>query len=232
MIGMKSFDLSLYLVLDPDLCGGPQGMVETARVAAQHGASMVQLRAPKWKKRQWLETAAALKMVLDPFGVPLIINDHIDVALAVDAAGVHVGQSDLPVTVVRRLIGPRKLLGLSVSNAVQLADVPHEWVDYLGIGPVYPTGTKLDAAAVIGLPLFGELVKVAPLPVVAIGGIHAGNCAPLFAAGTHGVAVVSAICGQNDLALATKNILDEIRRMRVSGLMNPDYPDFCAGWIG
>lgn len=232
MIYRKAFDLSLYLVLDPDLCGGPQGMVETARLAAQHGVSAVQLRAPNWKKRQWLATAAELKAVLDPLGVPLIINDHIDVALAVDAAGVHVGQSDLPVTAVRKLLGPRKLLGLSVSNAAELAAVPLEWVDYLGIGPVYPTGTKLDAAAATGLALFCELVQAASLPVVAIGGIHAGNCAPLFAAGTHGVAVVSAICGQKDMALATKNILDEICRVRVPGFLNPGYPDFCSGWIG
>ena len=84
---MKPFDLSLYLVLDPTLCEGPQGMLETARLAAENGASMVQLRAPDWKKRQWLETAMALKAVLDPLGVPLIINDHLDIALAVDAAG-------------------------------------------------------------------------------------------------------------------------------------------------
>lgn len=153
---MKPLDLLLYLVLDPDLCGGAEGMVRTARLAAENGATVVQLRAPNWKKRQWLATARELKSVLEPFGVPLIINDHIDIALAVDADGVHVGQDDMPVADVRRLIGPDKWLGLSVTNAVQMAEVPYELVDYLGIGPVYPTGTKSDAAPVVGVSAFAE----------------------------------------------------------------------------
>jgi len=143
---MKELDLSLYLVLDPDLCGGADGMVRTAKLAAENGASVVQLRAPGWKKRQWLETALELKRVLQPFGVPLIINDQVDIALAVDADGVHVGQDDLPVDVVRRLIGPDKWLGLSVTNAEQLRAVPEQGVDHLGIGPVFPTGTEGCAA--------------------------------------------------------------------------------------
>lgn len=203
-------DLSLYLVLDPELCGSPAEMVRTARLAAENGATVVQLRAPKWKKRQWLTTAIELKAALAPFGVPLIINDHIDVALAVDADGVHVGQSDLPVAETRRLIGPHKILGLSISNADELAGVP-PGVDYLGIGPVYPTGTKPDAAAATGLPLFSILVATSRWPVVAIGGISADNCAPLLAAGTQGIAVVSAICGQDDPATATALLLDKIR---------------------
>ena len=93
----KRIDLSLYLVLDPDLCGGAEGMVRTAQLAAKNGATAVQLRAPEWKKRQWLSTARDLKTVLAPFGVPLIINDQVDVALMVKADGVHVGQDDLPV---------------------------------------------------------------------------------------------------------------------------------------
>ena len=201
-MSLNPIDLSLYLVLDPDLCGGPEGMVRTARLAAANGATVVQLRAPDWKKRQWLETAVALKAALAPFGVPLIINDQVDVALAVDADGVHVGQDDLPPAEARRLIGPRRILGLSVSNAADLAGVP-DGVDYLGAGPVYPTGTKPDAAPASGVGAFAGLVAATALPVVAIGGIHAGNCAPLFAAGARGVAVVSAICGQPDPARAT-----------------------------
>ena len=207
----KPLDLLLYLVLDPDLCGGPEGMVRTARLAAESGATVVQLRAPSWKKRQWLETARELKSVLQPLGVPLIINDHIDIALAVDADGVHVGQDDLPVAEVRRLIGPDKWLGLSVTNAEQLAEVPYGSVDYLGIGPVYPTGTKSDAAPVVGVPAFAQLVAASRLPVVAIGGIQAGNSQPLMQAGAKGVAVVSAICGQVDPARATEVLLEKLR---------------------
>ena len=210
---MKPLDLLLYLVLDPDLCGGAEGMVRTARLAAENGATVVQLRAPNWKKRQWLATARELKSVLEPFGVPLIINDHIDIALAVDADGVHVGQDDMPMADVRRLIGPDKWLGLSVTNAVQMAEVPYELVDYLGIGPVYPTGTKSDAAPVVGVSAFAELVAESRLPVVGIGGIQVGNCLPLVQAGAKGVAVVSAICGQEDPVRATKVLLERLKQV-------------------
>jgi len=198
---MRALDLSLYLVLDPELCGGAAKLVETARLAAQNGASVVQLRAPYWKKRQWLETAIELKHVLDPLGVPLIINDQVDIALAVDAGGVHVGQDDLPPQEARRLIGPDKWLGLSVSNGDELAAVPPGLVDYLGIGPLYPTATKSDAAPATGLPAFAELVAATSLPVVAIGGLSLDNCLQPLQAGACGVAVVSAICGQDDPAL-------------------------------
>jgi thiamine-phosphate pyrophosphorylase len=207
---MTALDLSLYLVLDPDLCGGPLGMVRTARLAAGHGATVVQLRAPGWKKRQWLETASELKRVLAPLGVPLIINDHVDIALAVAAAGVHLGQDDLPASVARRLLGPDRIVGWSVSTAAELAAVP-EGVDYLGIGPVYPTATKLDAAAATGLPAFAAMVAATALPVVAIGGIDAGNCRPLLQAGAKGVAVVSAICGQADPAGRTAALREIVR---------------------
>ena len=149
----------------------------------------------------------------DRHGVPLIINDHIDIALAVDADGVHVGQDDMPVADVRRLIGPDKWLGLSVTNAVQMAEVPYELVDYLGIGPVYPTGTKSDAAPVVGVSAFAELVAESRLPVVGIGGIQVGNCLPLVQAGAKGVAVVSAICGQEDPVRATKVLLERLKQV-------------------
>ena len=211
----RGIDLSLYLVLDPDLCGGAEGMVRTARIAAENGATAVQLRAPGWKKRQWLMAARDLEAVLAPLGVPLIINDQVDVALAVGADGVHVGQEDLPVAEVRALIGPDAFLGLSVTNRDELADVP-AGVDYLGIGPVYPTGSKPDAAPATGVAAFATIVAAAHLPVVAIGGIHAGNCAPLFAAGAQGIAVISAICGQTDPARATRDLRSKIEESRSS----------------
>ncbi len=192
-------DLSLYLVLDPDLCGGDvQGMVATAVAAVAGGVTMVQLRAPKWKKRQWVSAAMALKAALDPLNIPLIINDHIDVALLVDAAGVHVGQQDIAPEMARQLLGPHKLLGLSTSNAEHLAAVPLDIVDYIGVGPVFATGTKLDASPVIGLVEFAKLMQAKAIPAVAIGGIGLGRVAALRAAGANGVAVVSAICGQAD----------------------------------
>ena len=210
---MNPIDLSLYLVLDPDLCGGPEGMVRTARVAAENGVTVVQLRAPGWKKKQWLETARELKAVLAPLGVPLIINDQVDVALAVDADGVHIGQDDLPAVETRRLIGPDKILGVSVSDFTELAAVPVEGVDYIGIGPIFPTLTKQDAGAATGFEGFGALARAARWPSVAIGGIKGEHCAALFAAGAHGVAVVSAICGQPDPAQATAKLRDAVAEL-------------------
>lgn len=207
---MKTPDLSLYLVLDPDLCSGPAGMVRTARLAAENGATVVQLRAPQWKKKQWLATARELRAVLSPLGVPLIVNDQVDVALAADADGVHVGQEDLPVEEVRRLIGPGKLLGVSVSDFAELAAVPETGVDYLGIGPIFSTGTKPDAGAPLGIAGFGELVAASVLPAVAIGGVKGEHCSGLFAVGAYGVAVVSAICGQPDPAQATAKLAETI----------------------
>lgn len=207
-------DLSLYLVLDPDLCGGSKGMVATAQLAAAHGVTVVQLRAPNWKKRQWLETAQQLKIALAPFNVPLIINDHIDIALAVDADGVHVGQQDLPPEEARRLLGPNKIIGLSTNCLAQFNEAEAMYrsgiIDYVGVGPVYPTGTKKDASPVIASDEVAAMMQNRVLPAVAIGGIQAGKVASLIAQGLNGVAVVSAICGKTDIAAATQALLAEI----------------------
>lgn len=213
----NAIDVSLYLVLDPDLCGGLDGMVETAKLAAQHGATVVQLRAPNWKKRQWLACAQQLKAVLAPLNVPLIINDHVDVALAVDADGVHVGQSDLPVQVVRELLGPNKIVGLSTNNLGNVTELLRPeiaaCIDYIGVGPVYPTTTKKDASPVLSHDEMAAMFascRARGVPAVAIGGIKLGNAAPLMAAGANGVAVISAICGQGDIAQACRDLLCEI----------------------
>lgn len=207
-------DLSLYLVLDPERCGGINGMVQTALEAVSGGVTMVQLRSTEMKKRQWYQAAMALKAALDPLQVPLIINDQIDVALAVDAAGVHVGQKDLPADVVRRLIGPDKLLGLSASNAAQIAMAPLDDVDYLGVGPVFPTNSKPDADPALGMLLLADLLWHKPCPVVAIGGITADTAADAIRCGADGIAVVSAICGQPEPATAAETLRQRVESAR------------------
>ncbi|MBV8048802.1 MAG: thiamine phosphate synthase [Paludibacterium sp.] len=197
-------DLSLYLVLDPDLCGGLDGMLRVTEAAVAGGAGVVQLRAPTWKKRQWLEAAQALLPLCHAGGAKLVINDQLDVALIAGADGVHLGQQDLPVAAARRLLGPDALLGLSVSRLEQLESVPPSGVDYLGVGPVFATATKADADAPCGVAGLAAIVRASPLPVVAIGGIDAGNAAPLFAVGAAGVAVVSAICASRDPLAAAR----------------------------
>lgn len=204
-------DLSLYLVLDPDLCGdgGPcgfDGMVRTAVEAVQGGATVVQLRAPAWKKGRKTACARKLLEALRPMGAPLIIDDDADVMLAAGADGLHVGQKDLPAADARRLIGPDALLGLSINRLSEIASIPAGTVDYIGIGPVYGTQTKKDAGAALGLERLAQIAAASPVPSVAIGGIKPRHAQDVLRAGVNGIAVVSAICGQPDPTEAAKKL--------------------------
>lgn len=211
----QPINLSVYLVLDPDLCGGAQGMIDTTRAAVQNGATCVQLRAPHWKKRTLVECGRALKSVLADFHVPLIINDHADVCFAVDAEGLHIGQDDLSPSDARAIIGNEKLLGLSVSNEQELSAVDVRLVDHLGIGPIFSTGTKPDASDALGIEGFALLASRKPCPVVAIGSVKVPIVGDLIRAGADGVAVVSAICGQKDPGVATKELVDAVQMARI-----------------
>lgn len=208
---MKTFDLSLYLVLDPDLCGGAEGMLRTTEEALEGGVTIVQLRAPTWKKRALAACARDLLEILRPRGIPLIINDHADVAAAVGADGLHVGQDDLSPADARRIIGPDMILGLSAGSMAEVRGADPALVDYLGIGPVWATATKKDAGAAVGLDGLAALRAATPLPVVAIGGIGASNAADVMRTGVDGIAVVSAICGQASPRTAAENLLVQLR---------------------
>lgn len=207
-------DLSVYLVLDPDLCGGAQGMIDTTRAAVQSGVRCVQLRAPHWKKRALVECGRALKTVLSGTNAALIINDHADVCLAVNADGLHIGQDDLSPADARAIIGNDKVLGLSVSDEQELAEVDSSLIDHLGIGPIYQTSTKTDASPELGIEGFAQLAARKPCPVVAIGSVKTPIVGELMHAGADGVAVVSAICGQKDPAAAAKALVEEVARAR------------------
>lgn len=212
----RNTDLSVYLVLDPDLCGGSDGMIETARCAAANGATCVQLRAPTWKKRALVECGRAIHEALAQYGVPLIINDHADVCVAVGAEGLHVGQSDLAPADARAIIGSKRALGLSISFMEELAAVDTDIVDHLGVGPVFSTSTKPDAARALGLEGFEAVTRAAPLPVVAIGSVKANMATDLIIRGAAGLAVVSAICGQADVATATRELCEAVKKARMA----------------
>jgi thiamine-phosphate pyrophosphorylase len=201
--------LTLYLILDPELCGGAEGMISTTEQAIQGGVTAVQLRAPNWKKRQLVEVGRRLRTLLTPHVIPLIVNDHVDVALAIDADGAHVGQDDLPVADARRILGPHKILGLSTTCAEEHARVPLDLVDYAGLGPVFPTGSKPDASAALGLSALAQALQASPIPCVAIGGIGLGRVAPIRAAGAQGVAVISAICGTKNASYCAAQLRRE-----------------------
>ena len=144
--------------------------------------------------------------------MPFLINDHIDLALAVNADGAHIGRRDLPPQVARRLLGTGRLLGLSTNNARQLEATDFSLLDYIGIGPVFTTGTKRDASPVVGVEELARLVALSPCPVVAIGGITPDKAASVRSAGIAGLAVVSAVCGAPDPAAAARALLPECRK--------------------
>jgi len=207
---MKAFDLSLYLVLDPDLCAGI-GMVETARLAVAGGATMVQLRDKHAGTIRMIETGRALKQALDGTGALL---DDVEAAIAIGANGLHIGQEDMDAMRARTMVGPDMILGLSVETAPLAAAVDPGLVDYTGVGPVFATPTKADHKQPIGFDGLAKLVKASPVPSVAIGGLKADHVAQVFAAGAKGLAVVSAICGTPDPEAATRRIAAEIRKAR------------------
>lgn len=196
-----TLDLSLYLVTDSaQAAAAGHRIVDVVRHAVAGGVSAVQVRAKDASGREFLDTVLAIADVL-PDTVSLIVNDRVDVFLATRAAGrrvagVHVGQSDLPVGVVRDLVGPDAVIGLSASTPEQLAlgAADPAGVDYIGIGALHATRTKRDAPAALGLAEFARLVRVSTLPAVAIGGVGPADLAALRACGAAGAAVVSAIC--------------------------------------
>ncbi|MDR5854310.1 thiamine phosphate synthase [Caballeronia sp. LZ062] len=212
----RAFDLSLYLVLDPVQCGGHDAALSVARGALDGGATLLQLRAPQWHKRAWLALALDLLPMTRACGVPLVINDHVDVALAAGADGVHVGQRDLPAELARRLLGPDALIGLSVSNLAEVADANRlaGVIDYVGAGPVYATPTKTDASAPCGIDGLAALCARARFPTVAIGGIQAHNAADVMRAKPAGLAVVSAICKAENPRDAAAALRETITRVQ------------------
>ena len=185
--------LKLYLVTDRELSLG-RSLEEVVSEAVAGGVTMVQLREKDAATGEFVELGRRLMSLLKPLGVPLIINDRVDVALAVDADGVHIGQSDMSYADARRLLGPEKIIGLSVENFEDLEAANKLDVDYIGISPVYGTPTKTDTAEPFGLEGLRKAVEMSVHPTVAIGGMNVATVGDVIAAGTDGVAVVSAIC--------------------------------------
>ncbi|OYV40987.1 MAG: thiamine-phosphate diphosphorylase [Thiomonas sp. 20-64-5] len=194
--------LRLHLVTDAALCG-PRGMEAVVAAAVRGGATCVQLREKHLDTRLFVERARALKALLAPLGVPLIINDRLDIALAVGADGMHVGQSDMPPGEVRCFL-PHALIGLSVENAAQVHAAANCPVDYLGVSPVFATPSKTDTASALGLEGLRALRALTRRPLIAIGGIDLDNAAQVMAAGADGLAVVRALCAAPDPAAAAQ----------------------------
>lgn len=203
--------MKLYLVTDEKLLLG-KDLYQTVEAAVRGGVSMVQLREKESSTRDFVERAIRLKEVLAPYGVPLIINDRVDVALAADADGVHVGQSDMPYEMVKRLLPEGKMIGLSVESPEQVLEANEFNVDYVAASPVFSTATKTNTVVEWGLDGLRWIKSVSKHCVVAIGGIHAGNVASIFRAGADSVAVVSAIVSAEDPEAAARELLKKSSR--------------------
>ena len=185
-------DYSLYLVTDRALSLG-RSTVEVVRAAIRGGVSCVQLREKGCSTREFMDEARLLKALLVGTGVPLFINDRLDVALAVGADGVHLGQNDLAIADARRLVGNRMIIGISAESVADAVRAEAEGADYIGASPVFTTSTKTDTAPPLGLDGLRAIRRAVQLPLVAIGGIDANNAAQVLRAGADGLAVVSAI---------------------------------------
>lgn len=210
---MRPVDFAVYVITDRRLARG-RSHEEIAAAAVAGGATVVQLRDKELTTRQLADAAARMLAVLRPAGVPLVINDRVDVVLAVDADGVHVGPDDLPVEVARRILGPSRLVGASAGTVEEAVQAQTQGADYLGVGSVFETSSKADAGPPIGVEGLRRIVQAVRLPVVAIGGITHANAAQAIRAGAAGVAVISAVVTASDIAAATRSLLEVVRAAR------------------
>jgi len=198
-------DLSLYLVTDRSLALG-RPLEQVVEQAVKGGVTIVQLREKEASSKDFYELAIKLKKLLTPYHIPLIINDRLDIALACDADGLHIGQNDLPYPIARKLLGKEKIIGLSVENSQDTLNANLLDVDYIGISPVFNTQTKTDTAAQIGLEGVQEITKLSRHPSVGIGGINLTNATDILKAGVNGLSVVSAIMSAADPEQAAKQL--------------------------
>ncbi len=202
---VMDLDVSLYLVTDRELSLG-RSLEAVVEEAVKGGVTMVQLREKEASSLEFYQLALRLKACLKPFHVPLIINDRIDIALACDAEGVHLGQSDLPVDVARKLLGKNCIIGLSLESVADAEEANRLDVDYVAVSPVYDTSTKTDTSKALGLDGVRAIRAATRFPTVAIGGIHLPNAASIIEAGADGLAVVSAIMSATDPQEAAKEL--------------------------
>ena len=207
--------LRLYLVTDPDLCAA-NGVVKTVRDAIRGGVTSVQLRDKEATTSSLVATGRALIDILASTGAPLIINDDVEAAKAIGADGVHVGQGDMKVEDVRRMVGPQMMIGLSCKSVAEAKAADPGLVDYIGISPLFTTPTKTDHSGAVGLAGLRDIAAATPIPKVAIGGVKMQHLGAVFAAGADGVAVVSAICGQGDVEQAARLLSKETLRVIVA----------------
>lgn len=198
--------IALMLVTDRELCG-TRRVEDVVMQAIAGGVDCVQLREKQLNTREFVEQALRLKQTMRCTGVPLIINDRLDVALAAEADGVHLGQEDMPVPIARQLLGANAIIGLSVENWADVERAQDVDVAYLGVSPIFKTPTKTDTKGAWGLEGLARIQSLSRHPLIGIGGLNQANIADVLTAGAQGVAVVSAICSAIDPTQAAAELL-------------------------
>jgi thiamine-phosphate pyrophosphorylase len=212
----KAIDCTLYLVTDRDLFPGIR-LAAAVGQAIRGGVTMVQLREKNACSRDFYHIALEVKEITDRYSVPLIINDRLDIALAVDAAGVHTGQDDLPARVAREVLSGRgKILGVSAATVAEALQAQADGADYIGAGSVFATGTKKDVRPLLREEL-KKIKQAVNIPVVAIGGINESNVRLLQGTGIDGIAVVSAILGRDDAQKAARDLRGRLEFIQTGG---------------
>jgi len=204
----EEVDYSVYLVTDRGLSRG-RGTLDIVAAAVTGGASVVQLREKSANTREFIQEALQLKAYLNKMGVPLIINDRLDVAQAIWADGVHLGQHDMPIEMARAIVGHRMIIGISAESLRDAVDAEEAGADYLGVSPIFATPTKTDTAPALGLEGLRQIRRAVAIPLVGIGGLNRTNAQKVIAAGADGVAVVSAIVSADNPESAAR----ELRRI-------------------
>jgi len=191
--------------------------LELAAMAISGGADTIQFRQKNGSTREMIEIARNMKELCDRAGVTFIVNDRIDIAIAVEADGVHLGQDDFPIRLARRLLGNDKIIGGSAGSLEEALKCVSEDVDYIGFGPLYPTTSKEDAGPVTGIGMLKRLLKDIHLPVIAIGGVDSGNVSEIMRLGAYGIAVISAVCCQDDPEQATRILIEALNDSNTGG---------------
>lgn len=209
---MNKVDLTLYLVTER-YDYEEQHFLEIIDTACRSGVTILQLREKENTGLGYLELARKVKQITDRYGIPLIIDDRADIAMAVDAAGVHVGAEDLPVAVVRKLLGPGKIVGATAKTVAQAQAAQREGADYLGVGAIYPTTTKVKTR-LTAVSTLNEISAAVTIPVAAIGGLNEDNLGILEDSPINGICVVSAVMKAGDVGAKVRSLVDGVTAMK------------------
>ncbi|WP_096184209.1 thiamine phosphate synthase [Effusibacillus lacus] len=219
---MRFLDSRLYVITGSAFLKGRK-LEDVILQAIGGGADCIQLREKDVSSRELLEMAVLLRKLTKETGTTFIVNDRVDIAQAVGADGVHLGQQDLPIAVAREILGPDKIIGISTHDSKEAIEAERSGANYIGLGPVHPTPTKSDAEPAIGLQGIREVCRHVSIPVVAIGGIKQKDVEDIIRSGASGVAVISAVIGADDVHAAAKAMRDAVDRVRKEGIGHGSY---------